>query len=469
MFFYCRISGAESDSVEIILDSPEPSASASVSADNGIKKKRKKKHKHKKHNADGGKSGHTKKHKKHKRKRHSSSSILSETESSKLPKISDDHNHDRDHDHDHEHEQSPHHSDDSARYTPEPVHKSSNVCSKNTNNVVNGKSCSGKREPIMPSTETDAVVEYITAGVCQLPKEASLEIVSSDSEDNEPIVEDCDSDDIDVAVIEEDMNLEELMKQKELLQARLGEYLSDVCTDGGNDTETIHIIGKTIEIKNKKHAVVNNDEEVILLDDSSNDSNTHKVIDGNRDRRIYIGKKDNYYNREELRRKRSRSPFDRNKVFLQRRRSRERRSLERKFREVERKRSRERMRSRERIRDRSREKNRFKERSRSRGRKLERGRSRENNRYLHYERERSRERYDRRDHRYRDRRHRDERDKRRDKNDLKDDKYKDSLSEGLGKVSSDSEIDENIEIKEEEDEEQIIEKRRKQREELMKV
>lgn len=65
-------------------------------------------------------------------------------------------------------------------------------------------------------------------------------------------------------------------------------------------------------------------------------------------------------------------------------------------------------------------------------------------------------------------------DRDRDKNGKRDknDKYKDSLSEGLkvehSENSSEEEI-KDIDIEEEEDEEAIIKRRRKQREELLKV
>lgn len=427
-----RLSESESDCVEVILDSPERTNSPN---DDGIKKKRKKKHKHKKHSD---KVGHVKKHKKHKRKRSSSFTSDTDVKPAKMEKE----------------DSSPELSDKSARYTPEPIQPKNTDSKNNVNSVVNGKSYTGTKEPekLVPSTDVNAVVENITKG---LSLEHSLEIVSSESEDVEP-AEECDSEDIDVAVIEEDMNLEELMKQKELLQARLGEYLSD----GSEEVE-------------KKDEKKEDSDEVILLDDSSNSDGTpHKQKLEILDRRIIVSKKEHSnYSREE-KRKRSRSPYDRRSRERDRsydlkdyKKSRDKHKRDKihehrdkyKYREKSRSRSRDRLRRdvrKDRERYRSRER---REKEYSRGRDRSRERSRYDDRRS--DRDRSRDRHRRRD---------DYRDKARDKKDNAD-KYKDSLSEGLGKLSSDSEIDENIDIKEEEDEETIIERRRKQREELLKV
>lgn len=431
----------ESDTIEVIADSPTADAS------NGVKKKHKKKHKHKKHSTE--KAGHTKKHKKHKRKRRSSSIVLSDGEQVEQPKVA-------------KIVEKENISDDSARYTPEPVITPAKIIVKKVcieSPVVNGKSCPG------PAVVTEPVV---------IPplNQTSLEIVSSESEDdNEPVVEECDSDDIDVAVIEDDMNLEELMKQKELLQQRLGEYLSD-----GGDA---HIT----DTKNSKRLSNSNNvissDEIILLDDSSNDSHTQKITSNHRDRKIILRKD---YKADKKKLNRHPQPYNSNATTYvhsspERRRSRDRDRVKRSPFENARKYQE----SMDRKRMRSRERDRFnRSRSRERNRKMNRmdiGRARDNRYLSNFERGKSRERYDnnrRMDYRHnRDRRrddHRSRGGRGRDHKEAKDDKYKDSLSEGLGtgKASSDSEIDENLEIKEEEDEEQIIEKRRKQREELLK-
>lgn len=450
-----RTSEVESDAVEVIVDSPDADPS------NGVKKKHKKKHKHKKHSSSE-KTGHTKKHKKHKRKRRSNSTAVSDGEQPKVAKMMEKETI----------------SDDSARYTPEPVitkpAKNKNVCSIEPVVVVNGKSCPGPEKTATVLSEPIVVPPLIQT-------QTSLEIVSSESEDNEPAVEECDSDDIDVAVIEEDMNLEELMKQKELLQQRLGEYLSD----GGEGQTSDAKNNKKPPLSNSSNNIISSDE-VILLDDSSNDSHTLKGT-SNRDQKIILRKE--YKNDKKKPINRHPQPYNSSNSTTyvhsspERRRSREhdrdrvRRSPFENARKYQESMDRKRMRSRERIRERF-----NRSRSRERNRKMDLGRSRDgrdgNNRYLfNLERGKSRERYDNRrmDYRHnRDRRkddHRGRGGRGRDQKEAKDDKYKDSLSEGLGvgKASSDSEIDENLEIKEEEDEEQIIEKRRKQREELLKV
>ncbi|XP_011332519.1 serine/threonine-protein kinase PRP4 homolog isoform X2 [Ooceraea biroi] len=53
-----------------------------------------------------------------------------------------------------------------------------------------------------------------------------LEVVSTEESEDEKLV-DLDSDEVDCTIIEDDIDLEELMKQKERLQARLVQYLSD--------------------------------------------------------------------------------------------------------------------------------------------------------------------------------------------------------------------------------------------------
>lgn len=397
-----RLSDVDSDCVEVVSGTPEKPSSTS---DNGIKKKRKKKHKHKKHSSEKG----SKKHKKHKRKR--SHSLTSETEI-KQPKIIE------------KGITTPEMSDKSARYTPEP--KITNI------NVTNGKLHIEKKETeTVLSTETNAVVEYITK---DLDKEHSLEIVSSESD--APVVEDCDSEDIDVAVIEDDMNLEELMKQKELLQARLGQYLSDASIE--------------TPIDKKQPKKVEPSNEIILLDDSSNDSFEARNQTINRNRKIVLSKK---VEKRDLR-KRSRSyerksPERRRDDYKKLQRDKHRKPYERYKRDRTRSRSRDRLRH-----------DRMMERSRDRPRSRDR-RSRDRDRARSIDR-RDRDRMDRH------RRMRDDRDRNREKKEGQD-KFKDSLSEGLGKVSSDSDIDVNIDIQEEEDEEQIIERRRKQREELLKV
>lgn len=317
---FLRLSG-DSDCVEVVSETPERGTSPS---DNGIKKKKKKKHKHKKHSStDKNSSGHIKKHKKHKRKR--STSLTSDSDI-KQPKIIDEKD-----------DLTPEIlSDKSGRYTPEPIkRKVPDV--KSDNNIINGK----EKDVIetLPSTDSSTVVEYLTEG---LNKECSLEVVSSESEDAVPVNDDCDSVDIDVAVIEDDIDLEELMKQKELLQARLGEYMSD---SEGTPTEPIS--------ETKK--VPKQDNEIILLDDSSNDSFSNaKKTEVPSNRRVVVRREHSNLRRDE--RKRSRS-FDRRLPIREKHRMREKEYdyRDKYKRDRSRSRSRDRLRYDRNIRDRERE------------------------------------------------------------------------------------------------------------------
>ncbi|XP_076169922.1 pre-mRNA processing factor 4 kinase isoform X1 [Ptiloglossa arizonensis] len=63
-------------------------------------------------------------------------------------------------------------------------------------------------------------------GVNGKVKNSLLEVVSTEESDDEKLI-DLDSDEVDCTIIEDDIDLEELMKQKERLQACLVQYLSD--------------------------------------------------------------------------------------------------------------------------------------------------------------------------------------------------------------------------------------------------
>lgn len=120
--------------------------------------------------------------------------------------------------------------------------------------VINGKS-NGKSEArdvakdLPKTTKVNQVTNFISQG---LTKDEDLaEIISSENESIDIPEQECDSDAIDTNVIEADMDLEELMRQKELLQAQLANDL------GEEDTES-----KPKEPK---------DNDVILLSDSEED------------------------------------------------------------------------------------------------------------------------------------------------------------------------------------------------------
>ncbi|XP_071454378.1 serine/threonine-protein kinase PRP4 homolog, partial [Hetaerina americana] len=100
------------------------------------------------------------------------------------------------------------------------------VVEKVSNSNSSAKEFSASR---MPNSTVNKTIEKANEPVVQ-PK---LVEVDSDSDDSSIKNEkDLDSEDIDVSVIEDDMNLEDLMRQKALLQARLGAYMSEEDDDG---------------------------------------------------------------------------------------------------------------------------------------------------------------------------------------------------------------------------------------------
>ncbi|XP_054732288.1 serine/threonine-protein kinase PRP4 homolog [Anastrepha obliqua] len=171
--------------------------------------------------------------------------------------------------------------------------------SKDATTLISGNQTSnGGRFTITKSnvqTDPCSLVEEITKTIKNniLP---TMEVASSGSESEVPI----DVASPDVAIIEDELNLEELMKQKALLQARLGAYLSE--SDGEDSAYKVPIVNRslhnetanTTEFDNraeithsakkrslssssstsknisklsKKH--ISNEPDVILLDDSS--------------------------------------------------------------------------------------------------------------------------------------------------------------------------------------------------------
>ncbi|CAG9861857.1 unnamed protein product [Phyllotreta striolata] len=287
-------------------------------------------------------------------------------------------------------------SDANGRYTPV----------KATNEVLNGKT---KPKPI--PTEPPAVAEFAPSDLVD-----DKETVSSESEFVPEA--DCDSLDIDLSLIEADMDLEELMKQKELLQAQLAK--ASGCS--------------TPLVKDKKQP-----DEVILLDDSDEATTPEvKKKSKSRERRIEVKPKDNSSNRNRQQSHREQDKRDR----YHRETERQRREKERRDREKERERER-------------RSRSRYREAYSHRGREASRDRGRESRGYGYRD-------------RYKGDALRNNRGKEYGKSREKQDKFKDSLSEGQKRQdSSESDVEMDIDWNEE-DEEVIIEKRRKQREELLK-
>ncbi|KAG5676898.1 hypothetical protein PVAND_006701 [Polypedilum vanderplanki] len=300
------------------------------------------------------------------------------------------------------------------------------------------------------STDPDELVNIIkkTIETSQNQNKIQSTVVSSASDSEGVLIEDCDSPDVAVIENEDDeMNLDELMRQKELLQACLGNISDSECEDNHD------------KVKDKKKSIAKEEAEVILLDSSpdnrkeikhskresieKNDkkiSSLRKVDDKPKiDDRSRRRENENRYKedlRDEINREKD---FERNKrVELQRRR--ERRSRSRDYENYNYERARDRRDRRELSRDRERY-------------RKESGTKNDSRRYNH------------------DRDRGENNDRRKNRNES--DKFKGSLSEGLSKRkdSSSSEDSEIQDIKlddDEEDEEKIIERRRRQREELLK-
>lgn len=331
-----------------------------------------------------------------------------------------------------------------------------------------------------------------------------------------------------ITLDEEEMNLEELIKQKALLQARLGAYLSE--SEEGDKTnkkkkpsakksvETINLIddesdeeyknkicervrsplkrhhGSSQDIKKTRDRSVNKD----LIHSKSDRLKKEKEREKERDR----GDKehDRYREKDKDRQRKIKHLEDEKRREIRRKeeeikkreddlRRREQRRRDEEIKEIEEeaKRRAEEVRRREeqikqredqlrRRRDRIKSPISNRDRARSppasnRHRDRDRERDRDRDRDRERERDRDRERDKRYNRKYDKRSHSKERYSRSHRGKDRGDKYKDSFSEGLkrdDKSSSDSDIDVNINIAEDENEEEIIEKRRKQREELLK-
>jgi serine/threonine-protein kinase PRP4 len=118
-------------------------------------------------------------------------------------------------------------------------------------------------------TDPSKLVEILTKSIDRSGG-PSLEIVSSESEESEGFVEaDCASPDFAVIDVEDELNLDELMRQKALLQARLGAYQSETDDTDGKDSAR-KLLQKSKD--DKKSSV----SDVILLDDSSGEFSAKK-------------------------------------------------------------------------------------------------------------------------------------------------------------------------------------------------
>uniref|UniRef100_A0A2M4A674 Serine/threonine-protein kinase PRP4 homolog n=1 Tax=Anopheles triannulatus TaxID=58253 RepID=A0A2M4A674_9DIPT len=370
------------------------------------------------------------------------------------------------------------------------------------------------------STDPDKLVHLLT----QELEKRKEDVVSVESESEGSAVEDAPSPD--VAVIEDDeLNLEELMRQKALLQARLGEYASDEEEPDGRNRSSRTVPAKKAKVEGQADGVITIIDGDSTPDDADQPARKASASSANRSSRgskhdqsassgtgRSLNESDKRMKEQQERAKHAERERDRDRDrerARDERRNREednykRRMAEERFerekaRERERDRDRERARARQRdqrdLRDRSVERYRdrrgYSPRDRARGGpggmagrdRFQRGRSRDREMRGgpagRFDRERDRDRgWDVRD---RDRNNRGwQRNGREGRGDgraggkanrkAEDDRFKDSLSEGLKQhkeSSSDSEIA-DIDIDDEEDEEKIIEKRRKEREALLK-
>lgn len=353
----------------------------------------------------------------------------------------------------------------------------------------NAKSSSAK----IP-TDPNRLVELITQSLdVNIP---SHTIVSSESESDE--IQDLDSPD--VAVIEDDeLNLDELMRAKELLQQRLGAY-------EGSDTDVEEVAQTPSVDKPKSNEKVSAKDEksttptmkrsltsdVILLDDSSGEAlakhadKKRKKPSPNRERGIRDSRGDVRLERDRDRRPNDQQPNSADRSAKNRRSDNDNRFKEDLRKEIDRDKERS-MRENQRRRD-GRDNNQDMRDGRERNDRgdwrdkgqfsMQRG-QRDFRRPMGRSRSRSRDRMGYRDNR--DGRMRSDRDDRyrsgngadaRRRRDEKNDKFVGSLSEGQ-KAEKDSSSDSdvaNLDIADDEDdEEKIIEARRKKREELLKV
>lgn len=224
------------------------------------KKKHKKEHKHKHKKHSGEKTEKAKKHKKHKKHKHKHNQV--------------------------EEHRSPVPSSKTDRFTPD-------LSPKHDKKVANGQVDSDKvtSESIEVKTDADEVVKFISG---DLSTTHTLEVISSESEVEQEA--ECDSDAIDVSVIEADMDLEELMKQKELLQAEIARAELDATPSPVID-------------KKKTSKPIKVEDEVILLDDSSDgevEIKRKRKQSKSKERRVVISTRD-YANKNDIKKYRSRS------------------------------------------------------------------------------------------------------------------------------------------------------------------
>lgn len=136
-----------------------------------------------------------------------------------------------------------------------------------------------KRQKKDRNVENGAVEEKLISNVVHKgidmngkTKTSVLEVVSTEESEDEKLI-DLDSDEVDCTIIEDDIDLEELMKQKERLQACLVQYLSDE-SEKGEDKE-LH--GEEEEEEEETKTTIETPDVILVEDDSDTDNVPLKI------------------------------------------------------------------------------------------------------------------------------------------------------------------------------------------------
>ncbi|XP_025997102.1 serine/threonine-protein kinase PRP4 homolog isoform X2 [Solenopsis invicta] len=115
-------------------------------------------------------------------------------------------------------------------------------------------------------------------------KTSVLEVISTEESEDEKLV-DLDSDEVDCTIIEDDIDLEELMKQKERLQACLVQYLSDE-SEKGEDKELQEEEEEGEEEEEETKSAAETPDVILVEDDSDADVPPKKRVDITKDRKV---------------------------------------------------------------------------------------------------------------------------------------------------------------------------------------
>lgn len=462
----------DSEESSLDLNTETPSNMDGLDESSKSKKKHKKHKKHKKQSRHDDetkeRSRSSKKHKKHKRKHKGRDGSTSNSESDEHKKI-----------------KLP---ESTKSQVPTTLNKKFTEIMKSNGRVVvakvpttkifpnngNGSSAIASIRRSKITTDPNKLVELITQSLDS--KIPSMEIVSSESESD--AVQDVDSPD--VAVIEDDLNLDELMKQKALLQASLEDECGVAAADDSVHRSQATSKPRPIDKSRDGPSVAakrqpESSTDVILLDDSSGEAiakhNKKRMrTSPGRDRTSKDKRPEGHRDRDSGNRQLEQRQQQPDRSSKGRRSDNENRFKEDLRKEIDRDKERN-------YRDNQRRRDNVRAPERRDGNKSRYSIERDNRRQSARSRSRDRDRNNRgnmrsrneRDDRYRSsgNGNNDYRRRRDDKND----KFVGSLSEGQKPErdsSSESDIG-NLNLDDDDDEEKIIENRRKKREELLKV